>query len=75
MSDDRKPVWPWIVALLMGLPVVYVLSIGPAWWIYEHSKSQIIGRCYYSFYAPIGWCWPAQMQPVLDWYLGLFISN
>ena len=32
MSDERKKagVWPWIVALLIGLPVLYVLSSGPA---------------------------------------------
>ena len=30
MNDDRKkPLWPWIVALLIGLPVLYVLSSGP----------------------------------------------
>ncbi len=32
MSDGRKNagVGPWIVALLIGLPVLYVLSFGPA---------------------------------------------
>jgi hypothetical protein len=30
MSDDRKALWPWIVALLIGLPVLYVASFGPA---------------------------------------------
>jgi hypothetical protein len=29
MSEARKPVWPWIVALLIGLPVLFVLSYGP----------------------------------------------
>jgi hypothetical protein len=34
MSDDRKkPLWPWIVALLVGLPVLYVASFGPACWL------------------------------------------
>jgi hypothetical protein len=28
MSDARKPLWPWIVALLIGLPVLYVASFG-----------------------------------------------
>ena len=36
MSDDhKKPVWPWIVALLIGLPVLYVASFGPACWLVE----------------------------------------
>jgi hypothetical protein len=31
MSEPRKkPLWPWIVALLIGLPVLYVVSSGPA---------------------------------------------
>jgi len=30
MSEERKkPVWPWIAALLIGLPTLYVLSSGP----------------------------------------------
>jgi hypothetical protein len=33
MNDERKPVWPWNVALLIGLPVLYVASFGPACWI------------------------------------------
>src|SRR5262245_39535444 len=34
MSENRKiRVWPWITALLIGLPVLYVVSFGPACWI------------------------------------------
>jgi len=33
MSDDRKPIWPWIVALLSVVLVAYPLSIGPADWL------------------------------------------
>jgi hypothetical protein len=30
MSDIRKAsVWPWIVALLIGLPVLYLVTSGP----------------------------------------------
>lgn len=30
MSDEhKKPLWPWIAALLIGLPLLYVLSSGP----------------------------------------------
>jgi len=39
MSDERKPLWPWIVALLIGLPVLYVASFGPACWITSHADS------------------------------------
>lgn len=39
MSDDRKkkPLWPWIVALLIGLPGLYVASFGPACWIVSRT--------------------------------------
>jgi hypothetical protein len=30
MTDDRKLLWPWIAAVLIGLPVLYVASFGPA---------------------------------------------
>ena len=33
MNDRKKTgVWPWVVAMLIGLPVLYVLSFGPACW-------------------------------------------
>ncbi len=33
MSEERKPLWPWIAALLVGLPVLYVASFGPVCWL------------------------------------------
>jgi hypothetical protein len=34
MSDDRKkPFWPWIVILLIGLSVLYAASSGPLSWM------------------------------------------
>ena len=34
MSEpQKKPVWPWIVPLLIGLPVLYVVSFGPVCWL------------------------------------------
>ena len=38
MSEERKtPFWPWIVALLIGLPILYVASFGPACWLTNRS--------------------------------------
>ncbi len=38
MSDERKrPIWPWIVALLIGLPMLYVASFGPACWLADRD--------------------------------------
>ena len=33
-EDDRKLVWPWIVAAAIILPVVYVAAFGPACCLY-----------------------------------------
>ena len=33
MRDERKPLWPWIAVLLIGLPVLYVASFGPVCWL------------------------------------------
>ena len=34
MSEyGNRRIWPWIMALLIGLPVLYVASFGPACWI------------------------------------------
>ena len=42
MSEERKkPLWPFIGAWLIGLPVLYVASFGPACWISsrtDHGK-------------------------------------
>jgi hypothetical protein len=34
MPDERKPLWPWIVALLIALPVLYVALFGPSFWLW-----------------------------------------
>lgn len=34
MNDERKKaLWPSILALMIGLPVLYLLSLGPACWV------------------------------------------
>ncbi len=54
MGDDRKtPLWPWIAALLIGLPVLYVASFGPACWLCENDV--IAQRHAWLAYRPITW--------------------
>ena len=57
MRDDRKKcLWPWIVALLIGLPVLYVASIGPAFWAYEHAgKPMWMAYGIHYVYWPLVW--------------------
>lgn len=33
MTNQRRPFWPLLIAVLVGLPVLYVASFGPACWI------------------------------------------
>ena len=53
MNDDRKkPVWPWIVAVLVGLPVLYVASCGPIAYIVGNNSDSI----------------PEWANVILEWY-------
>jgi hypothetical protein len=54
MSEERKShVWPWIAALLIGLPVLYVTSFGPACWI--SSRVEPSGETVSLIYRPVAW--------------------
>ena len=70
MSEERKkPLWPWIVALLIGLPVLYVASFGPACWI--SSRAKLTGKWVITPYRPIIWLWVIGPEAVGDsvvWY-------
>jgi len=38
MTDRKpRPLWPFLTAALIGLPVLYVVSFGPACWLVEHG--------------------------------------
>jgi hypothetical protein len=39
MNEERKLLWPRIAALLIGLPVLYVGSFGPACWLADRHTS------------------------------------
>jgi hypothetical protein len=56
MSEERKPLWPWIVALLIGLPVLYVASFGPA--VSLTSRGLIPFESLRYVYGPMVRCWP-----------------
>ena len=50
MSDERKPVWPWIATGIL-FPMLYVASIGPACWI--TSRTNVGESALQTFYRPI----------------------
>jgi hypothetical protein len=75
MSEERKrAVWPWVAALLIGLPVLYVLSYGPACWlIWNVELSQPVLNFLDALYCPFRWS-----QTTFDWaywYGSLFVDE
>ena len=70
MTDDhKKPFWPWIVALLIGLPVLYVASFGPACWITSRANrcASVIG----TVYKPMTWAMSSDDETLwrlITWY-------
>ena len=52
--SERRSTWPAVVlAVAFALPVVYVLSVGPAWAMMNNS--QISGETYNTLYRPVTW--------------------
>jgi hypothetical protein len=73
MSDDRKTLlWPWIVALLIGLPLLYVVSFGPACWLVSRDALPRLRTA--RLYRPLVRIVITDTLPVsgiLRWYSGL----
>jgi hypothetical protein len=51
MSEERKLRLPWIVAVLIGLPVLYVTSFGPVCWMAKHEMISMRNVC--QLYRPL----------------------
>jgi len=66
MGEERRPLWPWIVVLMVGLPMLYALLLGPACWISSHSGcgSEIVS----AIYEPLIFESPGFIRPVLHHY-------
>lgn len=61
-----------ILAVVLLLPVVYVLSVGPAVWMFEHDLiGEQPGR---ALYFPIEWAMSqsAAIDAAILWYLRLW---
>ena len=75
-SERRSP-WPAVV--LVGLlPVLYVLSSGPALWLVErYARGSWVRRWTMNFYLPLEWladiCPP--FRDAISWYVCLFVSD
>jgi hypothetical protein len=55
-EPQKNPVWPWILVVLVGLPVLYVGSFGPACWLTSqvHGWSKLQPPRAMLVYFPLG---------------------
>jgi hypothetical protein len=74
MTDNQRKRGPWLgclsIGMLLALPV-YVLSIGPYFWLFRHGY---IPTWTGVFYAPIAALTRpnSPLRPLLEWYLRLW---
>ncbi len=76
MSDERqKPSLAfWATVTLIGLPVLYVLSVGPVAWT-SRFMPKWLGNALVVVYSPLEWIYkngPAPIHEALDWYVSFF---
>jgi hypothetical protein len=84
MGEDRsKPVCPWIAILLIGLPMLYLASFGPACWL-ANSGNANADRAVHNFYGPLtevgkrAYAWGIPLgyeKNPLVWYAGLNMAD
>jgi len=63
-----------VVGVLIALPVIYVLSTGPAMWLNNHRYISSDEGFVWEFYGPLRWV-TSHCKPVNDfvlWYVNLF---
>jgi hypothetical protein len=68
MPTRSRPNWWILTAALIGLPILYVLSFGPACWV---SNRLTTGERVLSVaYQPMLWLWMRTSGPakVVEWY-------
>ena len=55
MAFSNRSIWPSIVGILFGVPLLYVLSFGPVcWWIAPRGPAVFDAAIAPLFYWPIG---------------------
>jgi hypothetical protein len=70
MRKRKKPGWAfWLIVALIGLPVLYVASFGPACWI--TSRCDLSPARLAAAYRPMMWVMgngPGPLSDALVWY-------
>jgi hypothetical protein len=68
-EEGKRRIWPWIAAGLIGFPVLYVLSFGPACWLCANGK--ITGLATARLYRPLIMTEVRPVAHCVSWYNGL----
>jgi hypothetical protein len=69
----------WLILLSIGMPVLYVLSIGPVVLLvnfFELWHNEMATRVVGIFYFPLIWIVENKIEPLssfLEWYVELFV--
>lgn len=79
MNDQtraRRALWPWIVAVVIGVPVLYVLSLPAANWALIRYPSAWTADVIFGYGYPFRMIYQASSPGVkesIDVYIGLLI--
>jgi len=77
-SPKPRPLWPILTAALIGLPVLYLLSIGPLCWLGENGVlSGGLAEMIHCMYVPLEHSYehgPDWWKKLIDVYVDLWIA-
>ena len=77
MNAHRKPTVGFLVAVSLLMPILYVLSFGPACWIAERVDSRVVYAAVSTAYRPIAWIAnrSTRASAAALWYVGLGVRS
>jgi len=67
----RSSLAVWLTVAVLLLPILYVLSVGPVFWLHKHGY---LGYSALAIYGPLSYLYDS-CQPVryaIDWYASLW---
>lgn len=70
--ERKSRFWPGVITAVTLLPLGYVLSVGPAWWLSVKFEAEATNVAFDTIYAPLRWAAarvPEPLQDALDWYV------
>jgi hypothetical protein len=70
-DGTRRWTWPCV---LVSLPMIYVLSLGPAYWLVAHYPAWGVITPLYAALQRLLSYWPAADQAMF-WYLGFWVET